>query len=53
MFLQNVMAITFLKPFKNVLKRFVLAGYISDLFCLHDNIRPGNITISLFFGALK
>ena len=27
--------------------------YIADLFCLHDNIRPGNITISLFFGASK
>ena len=27
--------------------------YISDLFCLYDNIGPGNITISLFFGALK
>ena len=27
--------------------------YISDLFCLHGNIRPGNITISLFSGALK
>ena len=27
--------------------------YIADLFCLHGNIRPGNITISLFFGALK
>ena len=26
--------------------------YIADLFCLHGNIRPGNITISLFFGAL-
>ena len=27
--------------------------YIADLFCLHGNIRPGNITISLFFGTLK
>ena len=27
--------------------------HIADLFCLHGNIRPGNITISLFFGALK
>ena len=27
--------------------------YIADLFCLPDNIRPENITISLFFGALK
>ena len=27
--------------------------YIADLFCLHANIRPGNIAISLFFGALK
>ena len=27
--------------------------YIADLFCLHGNIRPRNITISLFFGALK
>ena len=30
--------------------------YIADLFCLHGNIRPGiagNITISLFFAALK
>ena len=27
--------------------------YIADLFCLHGNIRPGNITISLFFGASK
>ena len=27
--------------------------YIADLFCLHGNIRPGNITISLFFDALK
>ena len=27
--------------------------YIADLFCLHGSIRPGNITISLFFGALK
>ena len=27
--------------------------YIADLFCLHVNIRPENITISLFFGALK
>ena len=27
--------------------------YIADLFCLHVNIRPVNITISLFFGALK
>ena len=27
--------------------------YIADLFCLHVNIRPGNITISLFFGALE
>ena len=27
--------------------------YIADLVCLHGNIRPGNITISLFFGALK
>ena len=27
--------------------------YIADLFCLHGNIRPGNITISLFFGAFK
>ena len=26
---------------------------IADLFCLHGNIRPGNKTISLFFGALK
>ena len=26
MFLQNVTGETFLKPFKNVLKRFVLAG---------------------------
>ena len=26
---------------------------IADLFCLHCNIRPGNTTISLFFGALK
>ena len=25
--------------------------YIADLFCLHGNIRPGNITISHFFGA--
>ena len=27
--------------------------YIADLFCLHGNIRLRNITISLFFGALK
>ena len=27
--------------------------YIADLFCLHGNIRPGNITITHFFGALK
>ena len=27
--------------------------YIADLFCLRGNIRPGNITISLFSGALK
>ena len=27
--------------------------YIADLFCLHGNIRPGNITISLFFSAIK
>ena len=27
--------------------------YFADLFCLHGNIRPGNITISLFLGALK
>ena len=27
--------------------------YIADLFCLHGNIRPGNITISFFVGALK
>ena len=27
--------------------------YIAELFCLHGNIRPGNITISLFLGALK
>ena len=27
--------------------------YIADLFCLHGYIRPGNIAISLFFGALK
>ena len=27
--------------------------YIADLFCLHGNIRTGNITISLFFGASK
>ena len=27
--------------------------YIADLFCLHGNIRPGNITILLFFGVLK
>ena len=27
--------------------------YIADLFCLHGNIRSGNMTISLFFGALK
>ena len=27
--------------------------YIADLFCLHGNIGPGNLTISLFFGALK
>ena len=26
---------------------------IADLFYLHGNIRPGNTTISLFFGALK
>ena len=26
---------------------------IADLFCLHGNMRPGNTTISLFFGALK
>ena len=26
---------------------------IADLFCLHGNMRPGNITISLFLGALK
>ena len=26
---------------------------IADLFCLHGNIRPGNLTISLFFGAFK
>ena len=26
---------------------------IADLFCLHGNIRPGNTTISFFFGALK
>ena len=26
---------------------------LPDLFCLHGNIRPGNIAISLFFGALK
>ena len=26
---------------------------IADLFCLHGNIRPGNTTFSLFFGALK
>ena len=26
---------------------------IADFFCLHGNIRPGNTTISLFFGALK
>ena len=26
--------------------------YIADLFCLHV-VRPGNITISLFFGATK
>ena len=25
---------------------------IADLFCLHGNIRPGNTTILLFFGAL-
>ena len=28
-------------------------GNIADLFCLHGNIRPGNITIPLFFGALR
>ena len=27
--------------------------YIADLFCLRGNIRPGNITISLLFGALN
>ena len=27
--------------------------YIADLSCLHGSIRPGNITISPFFGALK
>ena len=27
--------------------------YIADMSCLHGNIRPGNLTISLFFGALK
>ena len=27
--------------------------YVADLFCLQSNKRPGNITISLFFGALK
>ena len=27
--------------------------YISDLFCVHGNIGPGNITISHFSGALK
>ena len=27
--------------------------YIADLFCLHGNIRPGNITILLFSGVLK
>ena len=27
--------------------------YIADLFCLHANIRHGNITISFFFRALK
>ena len=27
--------------------------YIADLFCSHGNIRLGNITISLLFGALK
>ena len=27
--------------------------YIADLFCLHGNIRPGNITILLFLCALK
>ena len=27
--------------------------YLADFFCLHGNTRPGNITISNFFGALK
>ena len=27
--------------------------YIADLFCLHGNIRPENVTISLFFSAFK
>ena len=27
--------------------------HFADFFCLHGNIRPGNITISLFFGASK
>ena len=27
--------------------------YIADLFCLHGNMRPGIIIITLFFSALK
>ena len=27
--------------------------YFADSFSLHGNIRPGNIKISIFFGALK
>ena len=28
-------------------------GDIAVLFCLHGNVRPGNITISLFFWCFK
>ena len=35
MFLQNVMAKTFLKPFYNVLKRFVLAGILPSVITRH------------------
>ena len=31
----------------------MLCAEYADLFCLHGNIRPGNTTISLFFGTLK
>ena len=46
-------AIAMITPSKTWEYMWCKVLYFADLFCLHGNIRSGNITISLFFCALK